>query len=290
MEWVPAGDYEVALDGGKVVCRNAAGRLLKSVPAKVAGDPVVAGLRQLVEWLEQHEQQCLADVERWMVRSLSVPVAVLAQVWPDPSWQSVLRDLVITDEDGEVAGFLRDADSALGLGLVDLDGDTVRITPDLVRVPHPVLLDDLEDLQKFAVELGVDQRAGQLVREVWHRPAGLDAEGEQVDTYSRARFEDQRSLHGRATSLGYAVRGGHVVCPVFEAGRTVEARIWVGDYDPHDEYNDTTPETGPLTWAGEAGLIKLGQVGPVAWSEGMRVAAALHAGRKTEIESEEQAA
>jgi hypothetical protein len=34
--------------------------------------------------------------------------------------------------------------------------------------------------------------------------------------------------------------------------------------------------------------LKLGQVGPVAWSEGMRMAAALYAGR--DIEDEERAA
>ncbi|MYQ92935.1 hypothetical protein GTY20_17115 [Streptomyces sp. SID4946] len=36
MGWVSAGDYEVALDGKKVVCRNASGRMLKSVPPKIA--------------------------------------------------------------------------------------------------------------------------------------------------------------------------------------------------------------------------------------------------------------
>ncbi|MPY55744.1 DUF4132 domain-containing protein [Streptomyces spongiae] len=292
MGWFPAGEYEVALDGGKVVCRNAAGRLLKSLPAKLKDDPAVVELRQLAQWLDQHERQCLSDVERWMLRSLPVPVAVLVQVWPDPSWQSVLRDLVITDEDGEFAGFLRDADRdhdglGLGLSLVDLNGDTVRISPRLVRIPHPVLLDGLDDLREFAVELGVEQKAGQLFREVWHRPTDLDDEGEQVDTYAGARFDGRRSLHGRAASLGYRIRGGHAVCPVFEDGRTVEARIWIGDYDPYDD--DTDTETGPLTWTDTAGrVIRLGEVGPVAWSEGMRMAAALHAGRETEIE--EQAA
>ncbi|MFJ9929001.1 hypothetical protein ACIRU5_23580 [Streptomyces misionensis] len=58
MGWVSAGDYEVALDGGAVVCRNAAGRLLKSVPPKIADDPAVVGLKQLVESLERHERQC----------------------------------------------------------------------------------------------------------------------------------------------------------------------------------------------------------------------------------------
>ncbi|MEU9975244.1 DUF4132 domain-containing protein [Streptomyces sp. NPDC051014] len=284
MGWVTAGDYEVALDDGKVVCRNAAGRRLKSVPAKLADDPAVMGLRQLTEWLERHERQCLADVERWLTRSLPVPLKVLTRVWPDPAWQAALRDLVVTGADGEVAGFLRDADPERGLGLVDLDGDTVRIAPGLVRLPHPVLLEDLAELREFAVELGVEQKAAQLFREVWHRPAGLDADAAQVEEYAGGTFKELRFLHGRATQLGYRVRGGHAVCSVLEEGRGIEARVWVGDFDGYSE-----TETGPLVWTDPAGrALKLGQVGPVAWSEGMRMAAALYAGR--DIEDEERAA
>ncbi|MFF7473130.1 DUF4132 domain-containing protein [Streptomyces sp. NPDC008092] len=284
MGWVTAGDYEVALDDGKVVCRNAAGRRLKSVPAKLADDPAVLGLRQLAEWLERHERQCLADVERWMTRSLPVPLAVLTQVWPDPAWQAALRDLVVTGADGEVAGFLRDAGAGRGLGLVDLDGDTVRIAPELVRLPHPVLLEDLAELREFAVELGVEQKAQQLFREVWHRPAAPDAEGTQIEEYAGGVFKELRFLHGRATQLGYRVRGGYAVCSVLEEGRGVEARVWIGDYDSYFE-----TETGPLAWTDPAGrTLRLGQVGPVAWSEGMRMAAALYAGR--DVEDEERAA
>ena len=284
MGWVSAGDYEVALDDGKVVCRNAAGRVLKSVPPKIAEDPAVLGLRRLTEWLERHERQCLADVERWMVRSLPVPFAVVTRVWSDPAWQAALRDLVVTGADGEVAGFLRDAHPERGLGLVDLDGDSVRITPDLVRLPHPVLLEDLEELRGFAVELGLTQRAHQLFREVWHKPATLDAEATSVEEYAGGAFKEQRFLHGRVTQLGYRVRGGNAVCSVLEDGRAVEARVWVGDYEGYEE-----AETGPLVFTDPAGrVLRLGQVGPVAWSEGMRMAAALYAGR--DIEDEERAA
>ncbi|MFJ4005025.1 DUF4132 domain-containing protein [Streptomyces sp. NPDC090023] len=284
MGWVPAGGYEVALDGGKVVCRNAAGRLLKTVPAKIADDPAVVGLRQLTEWLERHERESLAAVERWMVRSLPVPLAVVTRVWPDPAWRAALSDLVVTGADGRVAGFLRDADPERGLGLVDLDGDTVRIAPEQVRIPHPVLLADLEELREFAVELGVEQRAQQLFREVFTRPATLSAEATEVEEYAGGSFKELRFLHGRATQLGYRVRGGNAVCSVLEHGRGVEARVWIGDYDGYEE-----TETGPLTWTDPAGrVLTAGQVGPVAWSEGIRMAAALYAGR--DIEDEERAA
>ncbi|WP_130796811.1 DUF4132 domain-containing protein [Streptomyces otsuchiensis] len=284
MGWVEAGDYEVALEAGKVVCRNASGRRLKSVPSKLGDHPAVVGLKQLAEWLERHQRDCLADVERWMVRSLPVPLAALGRVWPDPAWQAVLRDLVVTGEDGAVAGFLRDADPERGLGLVDLDGDTVRIAPPMVRVPHPVLLEELAELREFAVELGVDQRAGQLFREVWYRPAGLDPATTAVEEYAGGVYKELRFLQGRTVQLGYRVRGGYAVCPVVEDGRTLEARVWIGDYEGYGE-----TETGALGWANAAGrTLRAGDIGPVAWSEGMRMAAALHAGRDTE--NEEQAA
>ncbi|UGQ14647.1 DUF4132 domain-containing protein [Yinghuangia sp. ASG 101] len=277
MGWVQAGDYEVALEDGTVVCRNASGRRLKSVPSKLSDDPVVVGLRQLVEWLDRHERTCRSDVERWMVRSLAVPAQVVARVWPDAAWQRVLRDLVVTTGDG-TTGFLRDADPERGIGVVDLDGDTVRLTPDEVRFPHPVLLDDLDDLREFAVELGVEQQIGQLYREVWHRPDDIAADRSHVDDYAGGKYDQLRFLYGRTTSLGYQVRGGQAVCPVLEDARTVEARVWLGDFDPYE-----STATGSLSWSDTSGrTLRLTEVGPVAWSEGLRMAAALYAGRSTE--------
>ncbi|QNS07282.1 DUF4132 domain-containing protein [Streptomyces xanthii] len=285
MGWMPAGDYEVALDeNGKVICRNGKGRLLKSVPPKIADEQAVIGLRQLTEWLERHERDCRDQVENWMTRSLPVPTAVLARLWPDPSWRTALRDLVVTGTDGTVAGFLRDADPERGIGLVDLDGDTVRISPEQIRVPHPVLLDDLDELREFAVELGVEQGVQQLFRETYVRGADRDTGARGVDDYEGGVFKELRFLVGRATSLGYRVRGGQAVLPVLEAGRGIEARVWVGDYEGYEQ-----TETGPLTWTTpQGGALTLGEVGPVAWSEGMRMAAALYAGR--DVEDGEQAA
>lgn len=180
MGWIEtSGGYAVALDGTRVLCRNAAGRTLKQVPSKLKDDAEVVRLRQLAEWLERHERECREQVDIWLVRSLPVPVALLARVWPDPAWRSVLRDLVVAPvaADGSAdtarAGFLRDADPVRGLGIVDLDGDSVRLDPaevGTVLIPHPVLLEDLAELREFAAELGVEQGAEQLFREVWRRP------------------------------------------------------------------------------------------------------------------------
>ncbi|MFI6444061.1 DUF4132 domain-containing protein [Kitasatospora sp. NPDC050543] len=278
MAWVAAGSggHEVTLGAdGKVVCRNAAGRQLKSVPPKLADDPALTGLRQLTEWLAGHRERCRQDVERWMVRSLPVPAAVITAVWADEAWQEVLRDLVVTGADGEVAGFLRGADPERGIGVVDLDGDTVRLAGAEIRIPHPVLLEDLDELREFAVELGVSQQVQQLYREVWHRPEGREPTATEVTEYAGGRYKELRELLGRCARLGYRVRGGYAVVPVVEAGVPLEARLWVGDYYEYDAC-----ETGSLSWTNTDGkVLPLGSVGPVAWSEGMRMAAGLYAGR-----------
>jgi hypothetical protein len=278
-----AGGYQVTLESGQVACRNAAGRRLKSLPPAIREDPVVVGLRQLTEWLGRHEAKCRAEIEAWMVRSLPVPAALLRSVWPDEAWRTALTDLVVAvpDEHGGFdpagIGFLRDVDGQ-GVGVVNLDGETLRIPADRLLIPHPVLLPELTDLQEFAADLGVRQSVDQLFRATWARPADLDPQRYEIDEYSGGDYEELRQVLARAASLGYPVRGGYAVCRVFEAGRTVEARYWVGSDDPSWE---TTTGDLVFTDRGGAGLA-LGEVGPVTWSEGIRMAAALYAGRVVE--------
>ncbi|MFF8956127.1 DUF4132 domain-containing protein [Streptomyces sp. NPDC014894] len=281
MGWIEtdSGGYSVALDGTSVLCRNAAGRQLKQVPPKLRDDAAVVRLRQLSEWVERHERECREQVDAWLVRSLPVPVALLARVWPDEAWRSALRDLVIAPvgADGraemERAGLLRDADAAKGVGIVDLDGDSVRLECESVLIPHPVLLEDLDELREFAVELGVAQRVEQLFREVWRRPG--EVSGDSWPGYAKARFEQLRHATARAVSLGYRVRGGQVLCPLVEDGRALEAAFWLGS-----DYPDADTHTGDLEWRDKDGRrLPLAEVGPVAWSEGERMAALVHAGR-----------
>lgn len=293
MGWIEtaAGGYAVALDGAKVVCRNSAGRALKQVPGKLRDDPEVVRLRQLAQWLERHERECLARADTWLVRSLPVPAALLARVWPDAAWRKALRDLVVAPAapdggpDLTRAGFLRDADPERGLGVVDLAGDSVRLTAQSVLIPHPVLLvepADLGELREFAAELDVAQSVGQLFREVWRREPGVDAGAYALDTYAGGRFKELRHATARAAQHGYRVRGGHAVCQVVEDGRTVEAALWLGD-----DYPEAESVTGDLEWHGERGArLRLGEVGPVAWSEGERMASLLYAGRVVDEEEE----
>jgi hypothetical protein len=281
-----ASGHSVGLVEGKVVVRSAAGRTLRSVPSALKDDPVVVGLRQLLEWLGRHEQECRSAVETWMVRSLPVPLAVLAQVWADEAWRTALTDLVVVPHGarGAEPGLLRDADPARGAGLVTLDGDTVWVRVDSLSVPHPVLLADLDELRGFVSDLGVEQAVPQLFRGVHVRGADVDPLGTALQEFSGGRFAQLRHAVSRATGQGYTVRGGYATVRVFEDARFVEARLWIGSDAP-----DVETETGELAWADERGsAVPLGEVGPVAWSEGVRMAERVHAGRV--VDGEEVAA
>ena len=275
MGWLTvAGGYEISLVGETVMCRNAAGKTLRSMPTAVRNDPIAAELLELSAWLKRHVAQCRADVERWMIRSLPVPAPLLAEVWADEVWASAARDLVVTTPDGARVGFLRDVDEK-GIGIIDLDGDTVRLDADQLLIPHPVLLDDVDDLREFAAVLELTQSVDQLWREVWVRPPGLDPAATRISTYSGGLYAKLRHLRARAAQAGYPVRGGYAVRRVIENGNVVEARSWVGSDDPEDE-----TETGDLIFTRPDGVtLPFSEVGPVTWSEGHRLAAHLYAGR-----------
>ncbi|MFE9692079.1 DUF4132 domain-containing protein [Micromonospora sp. NPDC005806] len=289
MGWLAAGvDYEVSLDEGKIVARNRQGRVLRSLPKAVRDTEAVLGLRQLNEWLVRHETSCRQQVEQWLVRSLPVPTALIGEVWADQAWRAPLRDLVVVpvDEAGhwdtERAGLLRDADVDKGLGIVDLDGETGRLTTTQVVLPHPVRLPDLADLREFAADLGVRQGTLQLFREVWTRPDDEDTRRRELTRYAAARYKELRHVQARATAVGYRVQGGTATLKVWEDGVPVVASVWIGDGDPGWE-----TETGPLCFTDPSGeAVGPADVGPVAWSEGMRMAAALHAGRVVDEDGE----
>lgn len=243
----------------------------------------MVGLEQLLTWLRRHDVACQADVETWMVRSLPIPMVVLRQLWPDPSWQRALRDLVVRQQgvSGADVGLLRDVDSARGAGLVTLDGETVWVKATTLSVPHPVLLPDLDDLRGLVADLGVDQGVPQLFRETWTRPADADPAATSLSGWSGGRFLQARQLTDHLASLGYTVRGGFATLKIYEDAVPIEAKVWVG-FDPYDG----GAETGALFWVDRhSKMVALGDVGPVAWSEGVRMAARIYAGRVKDEES-----
>ncbi|MFE5622320.1 DUF4132 domain-containing protein [Streptomyces virginiae] len=285
MAWLAAGEgYEIALVEGRVAARSvtgrAAGRQLKTLPKALKDHPEVDRLRRLAEWLDRHAAACVAQVDGWMVSSLPVPTELLARVWPDEAWQNALRDLAVVGDDPDEVGFLRDATASGELKVVNLDGETVRLSPRTVTLPHPVLLPDLDDVREFAAELGIVQQVEQIHRATWRKPDEVSATATEVRDYAGGVFPTRFSLAARATALGYRVSGGYATCKVRDAGAgsATEAAVWIGE-----PYYDDETTTGALSWHDEDGrAVALAKVGPVAWSEGMRMAAALYAGRKIE--------
>lgn len=274
MGWLAVGEsYEISLVDGKVAARStgprAAGRPLKTLPKALRDTPEVDRLRQLAQWLDRHAEECVARVNTWVVSSLPVPTGLLTRVWPDPAWQGALRDLVVFGDDPAEPGFLRDVTEAGDLRVVNLDGETVRFSPATATLPHPVRLLDLADLREFADELDITQRVEQLHRGTWAKPADLK-DRETTITDFRGTAVPNR-LAARAATLGFRVSGSRVTCRVWEDGRTIEAAIWF-----NEDYWDSEATLGVLSWSVVDGpTLPLAQVGPVAWSEGMRMATAL---------------
>jgi hypothetical protein len=280
--WLDAGGgYELALQDGVVLARNARGRVLSALPPGVRRSPLLERLRALREWLDRHQRQCAARVEAWMLRSLPVPPGVVEALWPDPAWRAALRDAVVAglDAGGERLaggiGLLRAAGPERGLGLVTLDGETRWLRPAACAVPHPALIPDLDGFRDFAADLDVEQQVPQLFRETWTRPPDLDPAATAVRAFAGACFDSGRRAVARCRELGYPLSDGCALTRVWEAGRPLEARYLVGADHP-----DSAAVTGELWWLEPGGgRLPLAAVGPVAFSEGMRMASAIFGGR-----------
>lgn len=281
MQWTQTGTgHELTIRDGAIIARNDKGKELASVPPKAKKSEAFEELDALLNFLHQHDVEAGAEVERWLLRSLPVPRVLLAEVWADESWRSWLTDLVIATDDG-VAGFLRSADEK-GLGIVDLDGESVTITAERVLLAHPALLEDLEDLREFSVELGITQRLDQLFREVHRKPADLEATTTELNDWAGGEFQELRFATGRARSAGFKVSGGYATCVCFEEGEPVTARYWIGA-----DYPEAETVTGDLHWTVADQVIPVAEVGPLAYSEGVRMAAHIFAGRKVAKEEDE---
>ncbi|WP_106400169.1 DUF4132 domain-containing protein [Actinocorallia populi] len=284
MGWSAAGEgYEISLAEGRVVARStsgrSAGRRLKTLPKALRDHAEVERLRRFAEWLDRHTAECAAQVDAWMVSALPVPSAVLGQVWEDEAWRAALRDLVVVGGDPETTGFLRDVSESGELGVVNLDGETVRSSAETVVFPHPVLLPDLDGLREFAAELGVTQKVEQIYRATWNKPSDPRSRSDATSEFAGGRYRSRFALVSRAESLGYRVSGGYVIHRLRDGGgRMVQAAVWVGEPHREDEC-----ETGGLGWRDPEGHhLPFDEIDAVAWSEGMRMAAALYAGRTGE--------
>ncbi len=285
LNWLDAGGgYSLALSGERKLVARKGEKQLAAVPKAVREGEVADRLGALADWLVEHERECLEAVERWMLRSLPVPRAVLDAVFQDPAWKERLQNAVVAPvgPDGQPiydeAGFLRDIDSKKGVGAVNLDGETSWIGSTSVVIPHPILLRERDDFRELATELSFTQGLSQLFRETFPMSALPNVAGTSVDDLSGGEFEKLQFALGRCRKLGYRVRGGFATTSVWEGDRVVEARYWVGSDDP-----ESPTVTGDLAWLDlREKTIPLAEVGPVAFSEGMRMASAIYAGRKVE--------
>jgi predicted DNA-binding WGR domain protein len=272
------GGYAIGIRDGAVVARNAKGKVLASVPKAVKDGEAYETLCDAVELLANHAAECRETVESWMLRSLPVPRTVLDAIWADPDWRGPLESLVV-DADGAL-GILRAVESR-GLGIVTLDGETEWVAPEVVSIPHPILLAELDDWRAMLTELGITQATAQLFRETFPRPATPN--GSSISEFEGGTFEMLAHANHAARKLGYRVSGGCAVCRVWEGGDSptpglIEARYDLGGEDPMYEAT-----TGELSWVdGRQRGLTLADVGPVAFSEGMRMASALYAKRKIE--------
>jgi hypothetical protein len=151
-----------------------------------------------------------------------------------------------------------------------------------VLVPHPILLDELDDLRSLATEIGVSQGLPQLLRETFAFTTAPE-DPTTISTYAGGEFAVMNTAIQLAKRLGYRVSGGSAVCRVLERGKLVEARYDLGDGDPMYE---TT--TGDLSWVDDKQRpLVVADVPPVAYSEGMRMASLIYAKRKVEEKSDE---
>ena len=171
MHWLEAGkNYALGIEAGKLVCRNPAGKKLASVPKELKESELAEQLAGLCEWLVDHRTECLRRVETWLLRSLPVPCEVVRAVWPDPDWSDILRNLVVMPADAKGradathTGLLRDVDAKKGIGVVDRDGETRWISAVQILIPHPILIDGLDELREIAVDMGFSQAIEQLFR------------------------------------------------------------------------------------------------------------------------------
>jgi len=279
--------YALGIDGGKLVSRNPAGKRLAAVPKELKETELAEQLTALCEWLAEHRTQCFQRVESWMLRSLPVPSEVIRAVWPDPDWVETLRNLVIVplDAHGKAnetrTGLLRDVDAKKGIGVVDRDGETQWIATPQLRIPHPILIDGLDDLREMATDLDYTQAIEQVFRPVFS-PKKEQKRLSHIGDFGGGRFEQLNFASSLCKRLGYPVRGGYACSKIWEDARPVEARYWIGDEAPEVE-----TYTGDLIFVDEEQKpIQIADVGRVTFSEGVRMASQIYAKRKVDKQEE----
>ncbi|MFE0186694.1 DUF4132 domain-containing protein [Streptomyces sp. NPDC058989] len=278
--WVSASrGYELALDGTTLRCRRTDGRDLRSIPKGVLAGPVGERFAALRDRLVRHEKECRDTVESWLLSGVPVPGGLLARIWPDPGWRTCLEHLVV-DADGRT-GLLVDVAEDGRVSLREEDGAPYEPPAGtLVTLLHPVLLGDLGPWRRLLEARGVTQESAQLDRRVHRRPEGTDPHATGIEAYEGEPFTAQWRARANALEHGFVVRGGFAVAEITERLVRTEARCWVGETG-----SGATEEAGRLLWVDEDERpVAVGTLGPIAWSEGLRMAELIYGGAKNDDE------
>jgi hypothetical protein len=163
----------------------------------------------------------------------------------------------------------------------------VWLAAESVSIPHPIMIEGLDDLRALSTELGLTQGIGQLFREVYQRKPTHLPSATRISDLADGQFKMLNHALSLCRKHGFRVSGGSALTRVWELdaqGQLLarEARYWIGSDDPTQE-----SMTGDLVWVDERErALTLGEIGPVAFSEGMRLANAIYAGRVVEQEAQ----
>lgn len=274
-EWVEAGQYRIQWAGEEVRVRNSSGKLLSSVPSKVKDLPAYVEIEARANVVRQHSRTCADTVRSWMLGSNLVPTEVLKAVWTDPYWRRNLENLVIHNagSEGEPTGLLRRVDEN-GAHLVDLDGESYVLNTPAIVIPHPVLIKELDQWREFASELGAVQGCDQLFRQTHAKPHDIQAQRAVLGSFEGAFFSRAADLIGRGRGGGFTMGLDSAEVTVTEEGRRVCGKLDIDAYEPTSE-----AYLGRLHFETQDRRMDLAEVGPVAWSEAIRMCEFLYTGR-----------
>lgn len=273
---VPTGHAIRIADEG-VQCRNAKGRVLATVPPAVKKTAEYERMDILLGSLEQHRVEQARAVETWMLRGAGVPLPLLGTLWEDPDARDALRGVLVMGAESAVAGLLVDAGPD-GIVLAGPDGARRAVTDARLRVAHPVTVEDADRWRLALAEHGLTQGVEQLGRAVfrageveWLRLRRNEPEAPYVLSFEggAAAFLNHGRLLRALLPLGAELSSGGIAVRVREAGADVVARLEIdGDSPEHPSYVDG------LAWFDPDGRrLTFEEIGPVAWSEGVRLAA-----------------
>lgn len=277
---VPTG-HAIRLHDGQIQVRNAKGKTLATVPPAVKKTAEHERLAVLADSLARHRAEQVRAIEAWMLHGTAVPVVLVAALWEDPDARAALTGLLVQSTDEPVVGLLVNADAA-GLEVADVDGTRRRLAGTHVIVAHPTLLEDADRWRLALAEHGLTQGVDQLARRVfrsgqtdWLSSTETAPEAPYVLVYTdgATMFRDYARLMAALLPLGAELSRGRLQVRVREAGMEVLARLTVDAESPeHPSYVDH------LAWfAGDDGRrLTFEEIGPVAWSEGARLAWHVH--------------